>query len=46
MMRKHNDQINLNKKAIDLESMKFEQGGRLMSNQKFKYPDGLKQVRK
>ena len=46
MLNRHSDQTVLQKKPLDLESMKFEQGGRLMSNQKFKYPDGSKQVRK
>ena len=46
MMRKHNDQTSSQKKGVDLDSLKFDQGGRLMSNQKFKYPDGSKQVHK
>ena len=39
-MRKYRDQGSQQRKALDLDQLKFEQGGRLMANKKCRLPEG------
>ena len=44
MMKKYREQGGQQRKALDLDQIKFEQGGRLMANKKCRLPEGSRKV--